>query len=92
MKTSTILLKTRNLIEKRGWIQYAYYNSGGYCILGALDKIIIDHPGSSYSEVTDILNAFVFSVQNWNDVAARNKQEVLDLLDCAASAALSDDK
>lgn len=101
LTTKEILTEARNLILLDGWIQNQYSNDQGYCIVGALKKVLGDalHEDrirddevsdlfwESSGRICDVLRSEgrITSPASFNDAPTRTRQDVLDLLEEAAS-------
>lgn len=93
-----ILQEAKRLIQEVGWVRFSYYIPGqythngkiaGYCLAGALSAADSGEPGNvftpSYRRVAEAVKraAGTICITRWNDMTARNKDEVLAVLDKA---------
>lgn len=77
MKSSTILYRAADLIEKEGWARgHMTGPRGGYCMLGAMRVAETGSPYDSSPEVRKAIKALhLESVTRWND--RHSKDDVL---------------
>lgn len=90
-----LLVKTKNILEKKGWTQNAcsrdkdgnarlslYPKAYSYCLGGAITKAGC---GILYNTIQDQLALTLknnrFSIVGWNDAKGRTKKQVIALLD-----------
>lgn len=97
MKSSDILIGARNYIVKHGWIQGHLGNADGpACLIGS-----VHFSSKSFANINEREDAYEYiykvgildekSLAIWNDFRFRTLEEVLNLLDEAASMALSEE-
>lgn len=103
MNPVDILIGTKDVLEKEGWVQGNFNTPKGYCIIGAFNKSFADLDGlpddyNTYSIATRYASdccveqyGYV-SLIGWNDQDNRVKEDVLNLLDCAIEKATKKQK
>lgn len=92
LNTKETLVEAKNLILVHGWIQgEAGDSSTGYCIMGALSVAAPEDGMKEFLAAKDAVRKSLKSrgnvtdVSAWNDADHRTKEDVLNLLDEAAS-------
>jgi hypothetical protein len=96
MKTSTALQNARQLIIDTGWIQAYLTLNGKHCLQGAL-RISSKCNEEKFTETYWYCLGFLMQLSGtpylsiWNDSPGRTVNEVVDLLDQAISAAMSEE-
>ncbi len=84
MTPSQLLRNSAALLEDAGWVQGAFSNRGGYCVLGAL-RVSCNIADHALPEAWELLKQVVgTSITYWNDVEGRTKEEVTAALIKAA--------
>lgn len=93
MNLKDTLVEAKNLILTGGWIRGDLGSEEtGYCLFGALDAAS-DMEIEMFLDSTNVVKetlrgrGSVTHITAWNDAPHRTKQDVLDLLDEAASRA-----
>ena len=97
MDSSTIFIKTAEVLREAGWGQGAYRpKGGGYCVLGAMNVaagLPYDDPSwlheSPFRFLEDEDNQL--RLTRWNDTEGRTKEEVIEALERLAAGHDLDD-
>lgn len=79
-----ILTQAAELIRRHGWVQRKFgSDGGGFCLIGALIHASPSRYEDAYARVSQELGER--SLISWNDAEGRTQEEVLELLERAAS-------
>lgn len=100
MKTSEVLTKAADLLEKEGWIQGKFTKyaidplSGneeclGRCAVGAIYDITCVHPLREKAKAALKQRIYYSDIPHWNDNTTRTKEEVISTFREVANVCIS---
>jgi hypothetical protein len=92
VKASRALQQARATLLESGWCQGVGVDADGRCcVIGSFNSIKWHGYWPALGYLDQLVPTGAMSLVSWNDEAGRTVNEVLELLDCAASAAMSDE-
>lgn len=88
MRTSEVLEKAAEEIERSGWNQGSFYRGTSCCLLGAIGRVTKNDIASEDSAIAAfVMLSGIGHPSKWNDAPERTAAEVIAALRAAAAQA-----